>query len=265
MQSSMTTAFIFADAYASKSYVDSEPDAALTRHIVEAVKACAMEGAPFPHAEVLGFLPDDVYAEALAEWPDDGVFNAVELKGSDYVGSRRAHILCDWPRVPGACALDGVWARIGKTLGSPEVVKAMFEHFSPVLDAQIATFAAAAAETPGFRMYLCRDAGVSDALGAHVDALRKLLTVVIYLDIDGDTDAESPAKWGTRLYNDQGEVNKPLDFTENCRHDTAKTVRFVRNKAFLMPNTPASLHGVAGGQPSVVRKTIMCGYWLFCR
>src|SRR5436190_9315847 len=67
---------------------------------------------------------------------------------------------------------------MGDVLGSPEMVEALFNRFSPTLSEHLGTFGSATQETPGFRMYLCRDSGSSDALGAHVDSLRKLLTIV---------------------------------------------------------------------------------------
>jgi hypothetical protein len=61
------------------------------------------------------------------------------------------------------------------------------------------------------------------------------------------------------------EVAASVQFSANSDHEVAARVAFEPNRALIMANQRAGLHGVAGGQDGVVRRTIMCGYWLLTR
>jgi len=252
----------FAGSFGQALQVDKDIDHCLLNHVVERVLNGTAIDTPFPHAELALFFPTPVYEQALSEWPSDDNFKAVKVtEHTEYVGSRRACLMVDRPRFERAEICKGIWEDIAHVLGSPDVVYALSKRFSLPLGRQIDSLARNENDQPGFRMYLCQDEGISDALGAHVDAARKLLTIVVYLDLVGDEDEASATAWGTRLY-DEEVTPRPLDFSSNGLYTARKTVNFERNKAFVMPNTPFSFHGVAGGQKSVIRKTIMCGYWL---
>jgi hypothetical protein len=93
--------------------------------------------------------------------------------------------------------------------------------------------------------------------------MRKLLTIVVYLKLEGPTNKDSADFWGTTLYTIDGGSIEPLQFTPNDEREPARRVSFAMNRAFVMPNDMTAYHGVAGGQRDVTRKTLMCGYWLF--
>ena len=99
-------------------------------------------------------------------------------------------------------------------------------------------------------------------MGAHVDALTKLLTIVIYLDLSGAITDGSPGLWGTALYGEDQSTAQPLQFTPNAGMPVARQIEFAPNRAFIMPNRAGALHGVGGGEAGVTRRTLMCGYYL---
>lgn len=147
-------------------------------------------------------------------------------------------------------------------LRRPAFVRGLFSAFSGVIEGNLAGLGPDAAQPPCFKLYANVDAGTSEALGAHVDALTKLLTIVIYLDLAGDVTSGSPDSWGTALYPRDPGTARPLQFTPNAGLPVATQVKFAPNRAFVMPNTPGALHGVSGGEDGVTRRTLMCGYYL---
>jgi hypothetical protein len=219
---------------------------------------------PFPHGRIDRFLPAELYDALLAAWPDATHLAPVSLPGADYVGARTTLLVDAHPASDDMSEqVDAAVAQLATALRAPRFVRALFTRFATVIDANLQGLAINPDDAPGFRLYLCRDAGEHDALGAHLDALRKLLTIVVYMDLRGALTAESDEAWGTTLYPAHGETITPVTFTPNADHTAAAHIPFAPNRAFIMPNTSASLHGVAGGQPEVSRRTVMCGYWLF--
>jgi hypothetical protein len=220
---------------------------------------------PFPHGVIDGFWPEELYQAVQRDWPQEGFVTPAipsAIGGpSGYVGSHATKLLES--RQPGesAYAPQGTWTRVSQALRHPAFVQNLFTAFAGAVEENLA--AGDGTGVPGFRLYLSRDRGADEALGAHVDALRKLLTVVIYVGLDGTVDEHSQQAWGTSLYGtDDGPV-VPLEFSRNDARNPEARIAFAPNRAFVMPNTSHSLHGVAGGQEGVTRRTIMCGYWLF--
>ncbi|MCZ0984099.1 hypothetical protein O1L60_45885 [Streptomyces diastatochromogenes] len=84
---------------------------------------------------------------------------------------------------------------------------------------------------------------------------------MVYLQLEGNTDETSVNRYGTALYECRAGEHDFLNFSSNAAHRTAHQVQFAPNRAFIMPNSPLSLHGVAGSQDGVLRKTLMTGYW----
>ncbi len=232
---------------------------------------------PFTHGTIDGFLPDSLYAAVLRDWPADSELSAVPLPGTDtpsggYVGTHTTRLLQEWhaDELPMAWSATGeqartsqTWDRVSAALRSPAFVRGVFTRFAKTIEANLATLGDTAAGQPGFRLYLSLDQGPEEALGAHVDALRKLLTIVVYLDLAGAVDNDSEQLWGTALYDTAAGAVRPVEFSANSAHRLAHRIGFTANRAFLMPNDSRALHGVAGGQAGVVRRTLMCGYWLF--
>lgn len=232
-----------------------------------AMARMAVESEPFTHGFIDDFLPQPLYDEALASWPAPSEFSMIELKcksgsGRDY-GSRRTRLIEDIADVRLQTDASSPIGRISNALRSPAFVTALFERFAEAVETNLAALDTRQTDNVGFRLYLCNDEGTDEALGAHIDALRKILTIVIYLDLSGDLCDDSAALWGTTLYHKSSKPLAPLEFRPNSDFVPAKRMRFRANRAFVMPNAPYALHGVSGGQNGVVRRTIMCGYWVF--
>lgn len=227
---------------------------------------------PFVHGTIDTFLPGELHEAVLRHWPEESALAAVTLPSdggpsADYLGSRKTKLLEQW----GDGAADGAsaetWNHVSLALRAPAFVRRLFTRFAAVVEDHLAqqNLDAATAGRPGFKLYANFDHGAKEALGAHVDALRKILTIVVYLDLTGDTTGESPHRWGTALYEAQPGAVKPVRFSPNAERPVARQIEFAANRAFVMPNTSRALHGVAGGQAGVARRTLMCGYWLLSK
>lgn len=222
----------------------------------------AVREQPFVIATVDDFLPRGLYAAILAAWADLQ-FEPVAIPGSNYVGSRRAKRLHNWTpgNEPASDIPPGPWAELAGAARSSQLARTLFARFAQTIESNLASPSLADGHEPGFVLWANHDEGTDEALGAHVDALHKLFTIVVYLDLQGPTDAESPRQWGTALYASAPDEVMPLQFSPNAERMPVDIVEFRPNRAFLMPNIAGALHGVAGGQSGVSRRSLMWGYW----
>ena len=220
--------------------------------------------APFTHGVIDDFLPSKLYDDVVAAWPGHGVLTAVSLPGNGhYVGSRHAHLLENEDGRSSDTLTGHPWDTVRSALRSAALLSSLAERFSATLEHNLAALPTPTdARTATFKLWANQDEGKSEALGAHVDDLRKILTIVVYLQLSGDTDADSARRWGTALYDGERARTAPMAFSANSSHTPVAHVEFAANRAFVMPNAASALHGVAGGQDGVTRATLMCGYWL---
>lgn len=230
--------------------------------LVGSVQRAAVTYKPFATATIDNFLPADLYRAVLNDW------HAVDLKpvnlpGAEYVGSRRGAQLTRWTAEGDTEALTATWSRVADAVRSATFVRALFTRFASTVEANLAHPEVADAELPGFVLWANHDHGADEALGAHLDGLHKLLTIVLYLDLTGPRTPDSGRLWGTTLYDIEPDAIKPVEFSPNAHHEPAGYVEFRPNRAFVMPNINKALHGVAGGQEGVTRRSLMWGYWAF--
>ncbi|MFE9687432.1 hypothetical protein [Streptomyces sp. NPDC006285] len=256
----------FLTAYEA-SALASAPDTPSYPDLSPAVTRLTSCSSPFPYGTIDGLLPDDLYDGITRHWPADPHLDAVTLTGPSgaparYIGSRKTKFVDTTPHDRPATVQETIWKKTALALRDPRLVRALFQRYADTVEANLRALAQGSPGTPGFRLYLNQDAGAKEALGAHIDALRKILTIVIYIDLRGPVTDDSSRCWGTALYDSEPGTIKPLEFSSNADHRPVTHVMFAPNRAFVMPNAPRSLHGVAGGQPGVVRRTLMCGYWL---
>jgi hypothetical protein len=250
----------YLDRYATEP--GAAPAADPAADLTPALSRMSVHEEPFAFATIDSFLPPDLYGAVLAGWPPDEAFTAVTLGGASpgYFGSRKQ--MTAENTATGATADSPALTAARAALRNPAFVRGLFGAFGHVIEDNLAGLGPAASDPPCFKLYANIDAGVSEALGAHVDALTKLLTIVIYLDLAGSVTGGSPARWGTALYPRDPATARPLQFTPNAGMPVARQVEFAPNRAFVMPNTPGALHGVSGGEDGVTRRTLMCGYYL---
>ncbi len=252
--------------YARQSSIAESFSHVSVKHIMAKVQNSVVESEPFPHLVIDDFLPEGLFARAEFSWPDSQLFAEVDLgegKSAGYVGTRKAILISDWPRTTDLPEVGTPWKRVANTLQSAELSECLFSYFAEQTNKGLEKVDQNQNSFPGYRAYLCRDKGLGDGLGAHIDALRKILTVVLYVSLRGETNAESSRNWGTTLYSKSASKITPLSFEPNSKYVPARQIEFRPNRAFIMPNSPVSLHGVVGGQHSVERRTAMFGYWLF--
>jgi len=141
---------------------------------------------------------------------------------------------------------------------NPRFVRALFERFADTIEGRLALLDPVG--EPGFTLWANTDNGTAEALGAHLDHIRQLLTVVLYLDLEGAVSAESPRLWGTSLYDAGGEDVSHAYFRPGATLLSGGYAAFQTNRAFVMPNSARALHGVSGGEEGVTRRTLMWGY-----
>ncbi|WBC01102.1 hypothetical protein [Micromonospora sp. WMMA1976] len=248
----------FLDAYAEGPGQNDDSVAFDLRHTID---RAAVTTAPFEVATIDEFLPPELYNAVLDEWHTYDI-KPVNLPGSKYVGSRQGTRLMNWTRdEPGTST--ATWGKLADVLRSASFTSALFTRFAPTVEANLSHPDVADAATAGFMMWANQDHGADEALGAHIDGLHKLLTIVLYLDLQGPTTPDSNRLWGTTLYDIEPDSLKTVDFSPNAAHRPAGVVEFRPNRAFVMPNSSNALHGVAGGQEGVTRRSLMWGYWFF--
>jgi hypothetical protein len=234
--------------------------------LTDSMKRMHVLDSPFMFGTIDGFFPDEIFQAVLRDWPAESALATVALQAegdpaTDYFGSRKTKLLENWAAGVG-CPYSETWNRVSSALRAPALVRSMFARFADVIESNLDSLNVSTSNIPSFKLYANFDQGVKEALGAHVDALCKLLTIVVYLDLSGDLTDESARSWGTALYDAKPGAVEPLSFSSNADHSVAHQIEFAVNRAFVMPNTSRALHGVAGGQKGVLRRTLMCGYWL---
>ncbi|MFC0107883.1 hypothetical protein [Kibdelosporangium aridum] len=232
--------------------------------LIDSMSRMTIKDTPFVHGVIDDFLPDSVYEAVREQWPAPSSLMPVRPgKGGNYVGSREARLIEEWQ--DGGCSASAVGAfqQVADGLRHPNVLREFSKQFASVIEKHLFVNFPEVDCKPGFRLYQCVDQGVEESLGAHVDSLRKLFTVVIYIDLAGELTLDSERLWGTTLYHARSGDVTPVSFSSNYDHAPAGNVEFKPNRAFVMPNNSIALHGVTGGQSGVRRRTLMCGYWAF--
>jgi hypothetical protein len=295
----MTTATLppqvnaFLEAYAAQP-------AMLATHaeldLTDAIDRMRIEDTPFTYGIVDDFLPKAVYEAILRDWPapsafrtsrwrsdaffhgtqrmsDEEVANLAEGKSAGelehepavhapekYI-SRKTRLIEDTAD-PSQDPVTGVWNQVAEALRAPSLIREVFARFAAVIDAHLTTVGDTTGRVPSHVFSQSVDHGANEALGAHLDTDVVLLTIVIYIDLQGAVNQDSEQLWGTSLYNPVPGVDPQTLFIPNADLEPATRVGFVPNRAFLMPNSSRSLHGVAGGQPDVQRRILMTKIWL---
>jgi hypothetical protein len=224
------------------------------------VGRCEVADAPFAAAAIDDFLPRDLYDNVLSEWTTLALKPvAVGQPDTKHVGSRHSFRLHNWK--PSVDAPSGVWDTISQIVRATPFVTSLFTRFADTVEANLAHRDLEGCTQAGFRLWANQDSGAAEALGAHVDSLPKLLTIVLYLDLSGPTTPASPRHWGTSFYEIEPDSVKTVDFSANAARTPAGNIEFRPNRAFVMPNTSHALHGVAGGEAGITRRSLMWGYW----
>lgn len=256
----------FLEKYGTHFNGGEPSDGRTAADLVQSVSRMRVETYPFPYGLIDDFLPADIFDAVMRDWPSESSLEAVPLPtSSGYLGSRKARLIDDRDSDGIKTTTEGTWESVASALRDPVLVHALFSRFSDVVENNLSEAVDEPEVNPGFRLYQCVDKGQDEALGAHVDSLRKLLTIVLYVQIEGEVDADSERLWGTSLYDVTPGSVAPVTFSRNSDYRPAASVKFVSNRAFVMPNNSRAHHGVAGGQASVLRRTLMCGYWALDR
>ncbi|WP_331732557.1 hypothetical protein OG613_48195 (plasmid) [Streptomyces sp. NBC_00015] len=255
----------FLDLFASGPGTVSTPNA--DAELAPGLERMQTIADPFTCATVDDFLPADLYQAVLRDWPEASSFQPVATFATlvygeprSYFGSRMERTVENW--AADATPDAATWRRLRNALCHPAFVRALFTRFAETVDDNLAGLDLDELNSPNFKLYTNFDAGSDEALGAHVDAPSKLLTIVVYLDLQGPELPDSADRWGTALYSVGADNCLPQTFTANADHTAARKIQFAPNRAFIMPNSTHALHGVVGGEATVQRRTLMCGYWL---
>lgn len=226
----------------------------------DAVERMFVGADPFPYGVIDSFLPDTLLGDVLQSWERSSLALAdVHLPaGGDYLGTRKTRMLVN--TAMGTRCEDSAMNAVADLLLAPPLVTALLRRFAPAVEANLNDIGVTGDEAAGFRLWMNQDGGDGEALGAHVDSLNKLMTIVVYLGLSGSVTPESARIWGTTLY--RRAAADPLIFSSNSGYHPVAVVDFVPNRAFVFPNGAGALHGVLGAQQSVRRDTLMAAYWL---
>ncbi len=247
----------FLEAYAAQPVM-------LTAHasvdLTDTIGRMRVEDTPFMYGIVDDFLPKAVYEAVLREWPAPSAFRPAQTQ-DDELNSRQIRLIEDTSD-PDRDPATGVWNRVGEALRAPSFVRDLFTRFSAVIETNLTTIGDTTGRVPAHVFSQSVDQGTKEALGAHLDSPWKLLTIVIYVDLRGAVNQHSEQLWGTALYDMEPGADPLPDFIPNTGRELAGRVGFVPNRAFVMPCSNRSLHGVTGGQPDVQRRTMMSAIWL---
>ena len=246
--------------------------------LTDTVGRMRVEDTPFTYGIIDDFLPKAVYEAILRDWPAPSAFRPAKKRddtqfqgarrlsqdqaGTAELGSRQVRLI-ENTSDPDQDPATGVWKQVAEALRAPSFIRDLFDRFSTVIATHLTTIGDATGKAPAFILSQSVDQGAREALEAHLDGPWKLLTVVIYLDLRGAVNQHSEQLWGTALYNTDPGSAPPTYFIPNADLELAGRVGFVPNRAFVMPNSTRALHGVAGGQPDVQRRTLMSGVWLW--
>lgn len=224
-----------------------------------AVKHMVVREDPFPTATIDDLLPQQLLSEVRQSWSELVFWDPADLqRPASFIGTR-AVLRLQRTGDPDAVPPPGtVWEQMAQAARDPRFMRPLFEQFADVIESRLATLDPVG--EPGFTLWANTDNGTAEALGAHLDFIRQLLTVVLYLDLEGAVSAESPRLWGTALYQATGENVGQAEFRSGEDLVGGGYAAFQPNRAFIMPNSASALHGVAGGEEGVTRRTLMWGY-----
>ena len=242
--------------------------------ICESIEHAELKCHPFSYLEVDNILPKKTLRQMLNNWPEQQLFSKVESYSSfetsssrSNVGSRSSILIQDKSvnlTPSNNDLLSTFWSGFADVIRDVRIFRSLIKKMHHPLGQHLDDIGDINKSVPGFRMYLCQDEGECAALGPHIDATRKVMTLVFYVSLSGLVTVNSPKAWGTALYSLPDDDNvAPLVFLKSGKYEVSKEVEFEANKVWIFPNNNSALHGVSGGEAGVVRKTVMCGYWLF--
>lgn len=227
--------------------------------ITPAAQRMVIRETPFPTATIDDLLPDQLLNRVRKDWSELVFRDPADLaKPASFIGTRAA-LKLQRTGDPDAVPPPGtVWEQVAQVARNPRFARALFEPFADTIEGRLAILDPVG--EPGFTLWANTDNGTAEALGAHLDHIRQLLTVVLYLDLEGTVTADSPRLWGTALYDAGGEDVRQADFRPGATLLSGGHAAFHTNRAFVMPNSARALHGVSGGEDGVTRRTLMWGY-----
>ncbi len=201
----------------------------VSSHLAAAIKRSPLERAPFDHLVVEHVFPADLYAELVAQLPDDSYYR--ELKHSDAMlpDGRSARlqfplVAANVGRLPQSQRV--FWDDVAEGLRAREVEAAYKSKFGPALHERTRK----PVDRIRLRHYptLFRDRG-GYKISIHPDSPRKAITAQYYLPAD-----ESQLHLGTLFH----EHNSDGSFREAC------AMRFAPNTGYAFAVTPRSYHSV---------------------
>lgn len=230
---------------------------AVQEHVRTQISAATLETNPFPHFYVLNLLPTEVYAELLANLPDDSEYEAYkppyEARLFMNLEPKKISQLPEQVR--------SFWVAFEKWINSQEFLDLMVSRFGLLLKTnaenrgtQIRKAAHNGKLPISSRTLLARDYA-HFALGPHTDAKNKFITALYYLPKNDKlkqfgTSIYSPKKPGYTSW--ESEHHKHEDF------DLVRTFENLPNTFFAFMKSDRSFHGVEHGEyPNVGRDLIM--------
>ena len=189
----MPTARIAAP-YGSSPPVPEDAD-----HSASRLGSMTLNDAPFPHALIRNFLPDQLFTDLRAAFPvsADSMESVKQRRGGDQYSDSRFSYTLPMPFDLNAATLAEPILRLQRLLCSERIVAAMLRAFAGTVNPSLARHYKRSVQPHlgiGMAVELIYDRSGFE-LVPHTDGARKLVTGLLYV-----ADPDDPIALGTQLY-----------------------------------------------------------------
>jgi hypothetical protein len=214
------------------------------RHVLDRVAKAEIVKDPFPYAVVDNILPDDYYAEALANFPTAESLRPINETGrvtSTAYRERLVVLFADDEFARMTEPQQRFWEEFAGWMYSDLFLNAFVAKFGEALETRLSRILAAEDCLKVRGDALLVNDQTNYAVGPHTDAPHRLVTFLFYLPRDA-----SMRDLGTSVYRAKdpaftcwGGPHHPFD-----KFDFVRTVEFLPNRLLAFPKTERSFHGV---------------------
>lgn len=217
---------------------------AVLRHVLDRVATAKIESDPFPYSVIDGVLPDDYYAEVLANFPAPDSLRPIGDTGrvpKTAYRERNVVLFTDDEFCRMTEAQQRFWRGFASWMYSDLFLNAFVMKFHQMLEPRLSNILAEADGLKARGDAMLVNDQTNYAIGPHTDAPHRLVTFLFYLP--GDT---SMRELGTSVYRAKdpnfvcwGGPHHPFE-----KFDLVRTVEFLPNRLLAFPKTERSFHGV---------------------
>jgi len=224
----------------------------IKNYVIEKIKSSEIIHTPFEHKFVENVFPEDFYEKLILNIPNKSDYVPIletGIVGKEYSPERFIFDLLDRQLIE---KLDleriNFFRSLLDIIRSKELFNSVTSQFFNTIKKRVADFSEIEKEqfgTSDFKFNI-RTSLIKDftkySLGAHTDAIHKLISFLFYLPTD-----DNLSKVGTTLYEPKEEIEHHRHHSKedtNKLFKKIKTCPFIPNSVFVFPRTHNSFHGV---------------------